>query len=175
MRRNHASGFSLIELMVTIAIVAILLAVAFPSFEGSLRSNRVATGTNELMASLSLARSEAIRNPTGAALCTSMDGAACGGDWNDGWLVWLDLDEDGDVDANERVVRYVQSNDRLVLAAVSSSADPTLIQFDSRGRANDTYVIDLQPDNCPAGQQLIRELNVSATGQVRVDRDEACT
>lgn len=175
MRRNHTSGFSLIELMITIAIVAILLALAFPSFEGSLRSNRVATGTNELMASLSLARSEAIRNPTGAALCTSTDGAACGGDWNDGWMVWVDLDGDGIPDPGERVVRYVQANDRLVLAATSSSADETKIRFDSRGRANDTYAIDLRPDNCPPGQLLIRELNVSTTGQVRIDRDDACT
>jgi len=172
MRHSRIVGFSLIELMVTIAIVAILLAVAFPSFEGSLRSNRVATATNELMASLSLARSEAIRNPTGAALCTSTNGTACGGDWNDGWMVWIDLPPTNGVpDAGERVVRYVQSNDRLTLAAVSSSADPTLIQFDSRGRANETYAIDLQPSNCPAGQELIRELNVSVTGQVRIDRD----
>lgn len=174
MRRTHASGFSLIELMVTIAIVAILLAVAFPSFEGSLRSNRVATGTNELLASLSLARSEAIRNPAGAALCTSTDGAACGGDWNDGWLVWLDLNQNGEVNPGERVIRYVEGNDRLVLAAVSTSADPTLIQFDVRGRANDTYTIDLQPDNCPTGQQLIREFTVNPTGQVTVDREEVC-
>ena len=90
MRRNSLLGFSLVELLVAIAIVAILVAAAFPSFEGSLRRNRLATTTNELIASVSLARSEAIRSTDGGGVCASADGLACGSDWNAGWLVWVD-------------------------------------------------------------------------------------
>ena len=64
MQRKGAGGFSLIELMVAIAIVAILLAVAFPNFEDSMRRNRLATTTNELLGSVAL-----------AMLCTAV--AAC--------------------------------------------------------------------------------------------------
>jgi type IV fimbrial biogenesis protein FimT len=172
MRRTRTTGFTLVELMVTIAIVAILVAVAFPSFESSLRSSRLATASNELMASVSLARSEAIRNPGGAGLCTSVDGMACGGDWNDGWIVWIDTTDNQLLDAGERVVRYVQSNDRLVLAAVSTSDDETQIHFDPRARVidNDTYQIELKPDTCPADQELVRTLRVGATGQVHITR-----
>src|SRR5690606_7896913 len=95
MSRRNFAGFTLLELMVVIAIAAILLALALPSFTSTLRSNRVATSTNELLATLSLARSEAVRNTRGAGVCTSADGGACGGDWDSGWLVWGDSNGNG--------------------------------------------------------------------------------
>src|SRR5687767_9439407 len=109
MRRSRASGFSLIELMVTIAIVAILLALGLPSFEGSMRSNRVATTTNEMLASLALARSEAIRSSRESRICASADGSTCGAglDWNAGWIIAMDNDQNGSF---EQVVRYVQAH-----------------------------------------------------------------
>lgn len=171
--RTNMTGFTLIELLVTVAIVAILVAVGFPAFEGSMRSNRVATSTNGLMASLALARSEAVRNPTGAALCTSTAGTACNGaTWDDGWMVWIDLDGDGAPDAGERVVRYTQGNDRMAVTATATAGGTQLIQFDARGRVvgNRSLTITLQPDTCPSGQPLVRVLTVFLTGQLRVAR-----
>ena len=75
MSKRQVTGFTLIELLVTISIMAILLTIALPSFQGSMRSNRVATTSNELLASLSLARSEAIRSTRGGGVCASADGA----------------------------------------------------------------------------------------------------
>jgi type IV fimbrial biogenesis protein FimT len=172
-RLHGHSGFSLIELMVTIAIVAILLAVAFPSFEGSLRSNRMATASNELIASLSLARSEALRNPSGAVICTSDDGTSCGGDWNDGWIVWIDQDGDRVLDSEDRVVRHVVSNDRLVLAAAATPAgNPLMFAFDPRGRVEDgnQRTIALEPDTCPTDVELVRTLRIMPTGQVQMQK-----
>ena len=163
MRRSRASGFSLIELMVTIAIVAILLALGLPSFEGSMRSNRLATTTNEMLASLSLARSEAIRSTQRSKVCASTDGENCDGTWNDGWMVSTDADDD-DSDF-EQVIRYVQGHPRL---AIAGSA-PTEIVFDYRGRpdaASAGETITLQPDQCPAGQQLVRVMRINNLGQV---------
>src|SRR5690554_2596394 len=102
-------GFSLIELMVTVAIVANLVAIGLPSFQSSMRSNRVATGTNELMASFALARTEASRSPGGAAICSTENGTACGGGWNDGWMVWIDMDGDGlPTCDDDRILRYIE-------------------------------------------------------------------
>ncbi len=178
-RSIPAAGFSIIELMVTLAIVAILAAVALPSFEGVLRSNRLATYTNQLVASLTLARSEATRNPTGAALCTSTNGSTCGGGWNDGWMVWIDVNGNGNPDAGERVVRYTQGNPKLALAstALPAAGGSLKIRFDARGRtvgAAQTYTIDVQPDDCPSGKDLVRRLSVRSTGQVQTTH-ETCT
>ena len=179
MHRTRVTGFTLVELMVTIAIVAILLAVAFPSFEGSMRSNRVATASNELLASFSLARSEAIRSPEGSGMCTSTSGTTCdaGSTWNDGWIIWIEgSGDDAPGGTGDRVVRYVEANDRLTFAATSSGTSTTLIRFDPRGRMvnNVTHTVTLMPSNCPVGQELRRTVALSATGQARITRS-ACT
>ncbi|MET0544497.1 MAG: GspH/FimT family pseudopilin, partial [Variovorax sp.] len=139
-------GFTLIELMVAIAVVAVLLAMALPSFRGTIRSNRLATTTNEFISSISLARSEAIRSSRGAAVCASTNGTACGGTWNDGWLVWTDVNGNAAIDTGETVVRYVQGHANLSLTASGSA---TSIVFNGRGGATSTPTFTLRPTSCP--------------------------
>lgn len=167
MPARHNSGFTLIELMVVIGIVAILLAIALPSFQGTLRSNRVATATNELIASLALARSDAIRSTRGAGVCPSADGATCGDAsvWSQGWLVWGDSNGDGILSAGETVLRYSKLNPKLTATATGGA----VIAFDPRGlrMGGAAEAVTLQPDEC-GGQPLSRAITVSATGQAKV-------
>lgn len=159
---DRHSGFTLIELMITIAVAAVLLAIGLPSFQQSLRSNRVATATNEMIGALSLARGEAIRNNGGGAVCPSTNGTACGGAWSDGWLVWADTNGNSALDAGEAVLRYSQGSPRL---AVSNSGGT--VAFDARGRrrAAGDQTLTLRPDEC-ADQPLQRTLTINASGQV---------
>lgn len=165
----------MVELMVTVAIVAILAAVALPGFESTMRSNRVATAGNELQTSISLARSEAMRSPGGAAICTSNDGTSCNGtSWDEGWMVWIDMDGDGlPTGVNDRVVRRVEPIRKVAFTATSpgGASAANLIRFDTRGRANNNQVrIGLQSEVCPAGQQLRRVFFLMPTGQTRVEK-----
>ena len=176
MKNGRVSGFSVIELMITIAIVAILVAVALPSFQESLRGNRVSTATNELITSLNLARSEALRNPRGAVICTSQNGATCGGDWDDGWIVWIDADGNGlPGGADDRLIRHVSGRDRLAAAAGGGATLANRIAFDNRGRVDndEARVVTVQPTECKSGAMQKTRIDISRTGQSRSTR-EAC-
>ncbi|HEO8482048.1 MULTISPECIES: GspH/FimT family pseudopilin [Stenotrophomonas] len=171
MSLRRQNGFTLVELMVTVAVLAILSTIAYPSFQSTIRSNRVATTTNELIASLALARSEAIKNTHGGAVCASTAGKECdGSSWTDGWMVWEDRNGNGSLDSGENVLRYSEGRPTM-----KSATETLTIGFDGRGRnrANAEVDVTLRPEKC-GDQPLQRTLRISPTGQVRLLK-ESCS
>ncbi|WP_411834299.1 GspH/FimT family pseudopilin [Pseudoxanthomonas mexicana] len=161
MSRRQVHGFTLIELMVVVAVVAVLAAVAFPNLNGVIRANRVATASNEMIASLALARSEAVRGTRGAGVCSSANGTTCGGNWNDGWIVWQDTNGNGAFSAGvDQIVRYTQGRSTLTLAT-----EPGEIFFDPRGRPDAARGFTVTPTGY---DEDARGVCLSATGQARV-------
>lgn len=94
-RRSASQGFTLIELMVTVAILGIVLALGVPSFVGTLAQNRMATQTNELVASLNLARMEAVRRSQSVTL-RAVDTATTNTRFEAGWKVFTDTNGNGE-------------------------------------------------------------------------------
>lgn len=90
--RGKTRGFTLVELAVALAVMAILLAVAMPSFAELLRSNRLAAANNELVIALNVARAEALRRGRPVSICASSDQRSCAGNlnWGTGWVVFED-------------------------------------------------------------------------------------
>lgn len=84
-----ARGFTLVEMMVAIAILAVLAMLAVPSYREASLSSQLSAVANELLASVQLARSEAIKRNRVVRLCTSVNGTTCAGtgDWSQGWIV----------------------------------------------------------------------------------------
>lgn len=89
MHRKRHSGFTLLELMVTLAIAAIIVSFGVPGFKSFIQNSRATTHTNDLVTALNLARSEATRRGTAVTVCSSTDAASCNGsgDWSTGWVV----------------------------------------------------------------------------------------
>lgn len=88
--RSRAGGFTLIEMLVTLAVIAVLAAIALPSFTQSIRRNAVSTASNALLADLGYARAEAVTRGMDVSVCPSTDGTSCsdGAAWESGWLVY---------------------------------------------------------------------------------------
>ena len=82
-------GFTIFELMITIGVAGVILSVGVPNFIGFVQNNRAVNDTNDLVTSLNLGRSEAIRRGSTVTLCSSTDGATCSAsnDWSTGWIV----------------------------------------------------------------------------------------
>ena len=82
------AGFTLYELMVTMAVASIIISFGVPGFQNYIQSSRSVTHTNDLVTALNLGRSEATRRGSPIDLCASTDAATCSGsnDWSTGWI-----------------------------------------------------------------------------------------
>ncbi|WP_198411398.1 GspH/FimT family pseudopilin [Marinimicrobium alkaliphilum] len=83
-------GFTLIELIVTLAVLAIVAGFAIPGFNSLIQSNRSVALAEDLLSAVNYARSEAVRRGQRVSLCASDNGTSCTGDWVDGWIVVVD-------------------------------------------------------------------------------------
>ncbi|WP_372592592.1 GspH/FimT family pseudopilin [Guyparkeria sp.] len=105
-----AGGFSLIELMVAVTVAAVLLAIAIPAFSSMMARNQLAAASNDLRGALMSARQAAVMQGRPVSLCAGTPETGCSGDWSRGeWLVFHDADHDGDLGADEKLVRHGQA------------------------------------------------------------------
>lgn len=88
-------GFTLIELMVTLAIAAILVTVGLPAMTNMVTKSKLSGQVQEFFGAVGFARSEAIKRGASVSICKSNNASSCGGNWSDGWIVFIDSDANG--------------------------------------------------------------------------------
>ncbi|MCO6413923.1 MAG: GspH/FimT family pseudopilin [Thiogranum sp.] len=160
MNRQH--GFTLVELMITLAVATILLTVAIPSFTETIKNNRIVTQANELVGTLNFARSEAVKSAITVNVCVSSNGTSCAGgtDWSQGWLVWVDTDNSGGPENGEqrKVVKGLPNSMTL-------NSTVTQVQYTAQGAAGINGTFTLCDDR--AGETG-RQITISNTGRANV-------
>ncbi len=136
---RHACGFTLIELVVTILMAAIILSAGVPGFRNMILNNRQATQINNFLSSLMIARSEAVkRHSSTVTVCKTADQATCvvAGGWEQGWIIFDDVDGSGAVDGAEQLIRVYESiaNNGLTLTGGFFVVDQVI--FSQTGMVN---------------------------------------
>jgi type IV fimbrial biogenesis protein FimT len=153
-------GFTLMELVITIAVLAILTTLAVPSFVQFIQNNRLSSEANELVAALQYGRSEALRRGEEVQVCSSSDQTSCGGDWNQGWIAIADPGGD------DEVLRVWQSPGTDFQFSPGSGT----VGFNREGFSTNAnaQAFDLQLENCTTDNA--RRVLVEPSGRVASQR-----
>lgn len=168
------TGLTIVELMITLAVLAILLAIAIPSFEGLIASTRVTNATNELLSALAQTRSEAIRRGQRVTICVSANSNQCtnAGTWSQGWIIFRDAARTGIV-ATPQDILHVGNATANNIVIQGAAALPRYISFSSDGQSR-TLAGATQTGNievCSTSTSLsdnnrARRLLINGSGQV---------
>jgi type IV fimbrial biogenesis protein FimT len=157
-------GFSLYELLMTFALIAIMLGIGLPSFSGLVARNRMHTEINALFHAIHLARKESIMRHKVVSICPSPDGQSCepGRDWSSGWIMFenADRDEPPRRDPGEPLL---QAHTVAESVRITANRKGFTLRATVKRATNGTFVV------CDvAGRTAPRALVVSYTGRPRV-------
>lgn len=164
-RNQKTNGFTLIELIITLTVVGILLAIIAPNFSTFLSSNRLTTQANELLTDLSFARSESIKQATNIGVCVSNGSSCMGSDWRNGWIVFLDADNSASWTSGDSVLRV---HDALTGATTATTSSAIIVFSRSGMLANGTgagsYTL------CDSGTSQSRVITITSVGRVTLTK-----
>lgn len=154
MKTVRSSGFTLVEMMITIAIIAIMASVAVPSFVGIVNSQRVTSASYDLYASLISARSEALKRNGDVTLTSSSGG------WSNGWQI---------IAADSTVLKNHEALKNVVV-----STAPSTLTYKRTGRLSATSSPSFQLDVNPANSNYTRCISIDLSGLPRTKKG-ACS
>ena len=172
---KFAKGFTLIELMVTIALAAILMMVAVPSFTTFMRNSQLTSFTNSLLASINAARGEAMKRGR-YAMVVPTDGA----NWSSGWIIFIDVDRTGTYTAANDIVIATREAPPAYLTITgngSASGSSPYIMYDASGYSKLTLTgafgastFEIKRNDVTGAELLTqtRRLKIASTGRARI-------
>lgn len=164
-------GFTLVELLVVLAVGAVLLAIAVPSYAFLVNSSRLAAVTNDLVSALHLARSEAITRNTRVTVCKTSNATAetpacdATASWQHGWLVFVDSGTKGVIDSGDTLL-WVQGSASAAVTITTGTNYGKFISYRPNGVSQGSLVANGTVRICVAG--ISRDIIISNTGRIRL-------
>lgn len=170
-------GFTLIEVLITIAIASILLSMAAPSFSTLIKNNRISASTSEFTGTLYLARSESIKRGAYVTVCKSSNGSSCvsSGNWNQGWITFEDSNDNGTVDTAEAgSIMRVHKALPAMMSLTGNSNVSSHITYAPTGRLSTgvSGTVTLCDDR--SGENVGKSIVIISTGRFRIATGVTC-
>ncbi|MGH1471401.1 MAG: GspH/FimT family pseudopilin [Cellvibrionaceae bacterium] len=172
------TGFTIIELMMTLMVIGVVLAIAVPSMSTLIKNNRQTSRVNELVSLINYSRSQAVGLNTEVTLCGSNDGATCNSaNWETGGLIIKGIATSGTTPASTDILKIIEPQSsgstlrRITSAATApSSFDSSIIRFEKTGRMNgdDASSFTLCDDR---GDTKAKGIVINGSGQARTAKD----
>lgn len=163
------TGFTIIELLVTVVVVGILAALAMPSFQDLVRKRNATTVAETFVSDMRFARSESLKRTTPVTVCQSSNSATCSavaGAWVTGWITFIDFNGNGAVDMDDTLLRVQTSPAGIVSIQNNLASDRRFFTYQANGiarAANQTFFI---VPNGANGANMRRLVCVSVSGRV---------
>ena len=166
-------GFTLIELMVTVALIALLSAVAVPNFVTFRRNSELTGITNNFLGALNAARSEGMKRNLNAMVVPANNDT----DWSKGWIVFVDVDRSDNYSTSDIVILQQPAPPSYISISGNGffGASPSYVRYDgsgfSRPKSSDTANATLnisRNDASSTEYNQIRRIKIAITGRVRV-------
>lgn len=174
--KRRQQAFTIIELLITVTILAVLVATAIPSFRTLIANNRSTSLANEFFVALNAARSEAIKRGARVSLCASSDGAGCtaAGTWQDGWIVFVDGAASDtaapSVGANAVIRVWGPAPPGANLTVAKAATPISFVRFTGLGMlaraVSDTDPVDISVHQTGCQGNSSRQLEVGIAGRV---------
>ena len=171
--RDRDAGFTLIELIITMAVLAICAGVALPSLRSFMEQQRTLAAISSLTSHMSLARMAAVTRNQRTVLCPSRNGNSCeaGTDWSTGWMLFLDEDGNRQPDSGDEVLRMDLEPTSRHLRVVSTVGRQQLRYLPDGSSAGSNLTISI----CNKAGDVLGRVIVNNMGRPRSERPKAPT
>ena len=170
-RRAHQKGVTLLEMLIALAVAAIVLTTVAPSMQTIVAKNRITADINTVSSVIQYARFNAIDQQSATTICPSPDFSDCSTNWNQAKIVFMDANGNGDRDTSEPLLMSTEA----ISGGNNMKGPSTVIQFTESGATNvsetmsDTVSLILCDSTKKA--DLTRALLINQQGRVRVSSD----